>query len=411
MHFDIFTAMMKILHTSDWHIGKQLHKYNLGEDLSLFFNWLITTIKVKDIDLLLVSGDIFDQANPSQAAYKQYYNVLKKLIALDCKIILTGGNHDAAAVLNAPAQLLEEFDISVVGGATESIDDMFITVDKNGERITVAAIPFLKNRDIRKSVAGETYADKIEQFKAGLGSFFSEVNAHYQSHHVDTAFFVMAHLFVQGGQLSDSERDIQIGNQAGVEVEMFEGIPDYVALGHIHKPQVISRSQNIYYCGAPIALSFSEKDDQKQVNIITVEDNEIVNVEFIPIPKYRNLLTFEGSLEAVIHKIDSYSETTALTSLAEVIVNEEEENIERRQAFETFVNSNPNPQLEIVKSRLNFKSKIRGATDAFAVGTDVSDVTPMEMFEKKLELQGEMNPEHVSELKNAFREILEELNL
>jgi len=403
--------MMKILHTSDWHIGKQLHKYDLSEDLSLFFEWLIETIKREGIDLLLVSGDIFDQANPSQAAYKQYYDLLKKLIALDCKIILTGGNHDAASVLNAPAQLLEEFDISVIGGATETLDDMFVTFEKKGEKVTVAAIPFLKDRDVRKSVAGETYADKIEQFKAGLRTYFADVNAHHQNHHADSVFFVMAHLFVQGGQLSDSERDIQIGNQAGVEIAMFEGIPNYVALGHIHKPQVISRSQNIYYCGSPIPLSFSEKEDQKQVNIITVQNNEIVAVDFVSIPKYRNLLTFEGNLETVIHKINTYSETTALTSLVEVIVNEEDENIERRQAFETFVNSNPNPQLEIVKSRLNFKSKIRGATDAFEVGTDVSDVTPMEMFEKKLELQGEMDLEHVEELKNAFREILEELNL
>lgn len=403
--------MMKILHTSDWHIGKQLHKYDLSEDLSMFFEWLIDTIKREGIDLLLVSGDIFDQANPSQAAYKQYYDILEKLIALDCKIILTGGNHDSASVLNAPAQLLEAFNIRVIGGATESLDDMFITVDTKGESVTVAAIPFLKDRDVRKSVAGETYADKIEQFKEGLRTYFADVNAHYKNHHADSVFLVMAHLFVQGGQLSDSERDIQIGNQAGVEVEMFEGIPDYVALGHIHKPQVISRSQNIYYCGSPIPLSFSEKEDQKQANIITVENNEIINVEIIQIPKYRNLLTFEGSLEAVTHKINTYSETTALTSLVEVIVNEEAESIERRQAFETFVNSNPNPQLEIVKSRLNFKSKIRGATDAFEVGTDVSDVTPMEMFEKKLELQGGMDPGHVEELKNAFREILEELNL
>ena len=83
---------MKILHTSDWHIGKQLHKYDLSEDLELFFNWLINYIKIENIDVLLVSGDIFDQANPSQAAYKQYYDLLKRLINLDCKIILTGGN-------------------------------------------------------------------------------------------------------------------------------------------------------------------------------------------------------------------------------------------------------------------------------------------------------------------------------
>lgn len=400
---------MKILHTSDWHIGKQLHKYDLSADLDLFFEWLIDYIPTENINVLLVSGDIFDQANPSQAAYKQYYDLLKKLINLNCKIILTGGNHDSPAVLNAPAELLKAFDISVIGGATDEITDMFVSVEKNNEKLVVAAIPFLKDRDIRKSVAGETYATKIEQIKSGLRTYFSNVNAHYTENHPEQVFILMGHLYVQGSELSESERDIQIGNQAGVEMNMFGEIPHYVALGHIHKPQVISSEQSIHYCGSPIPLSFSEKEDCKQINVITIADNKIVNVEIVPIPKHRNLVTCEGNLQEVEDKLNEYSEETTLTSLAEIIVNEESESIERRQAFEALTNSKLNTNIEIVKSRLNFKSKIRGASDAFAVGTDVADVTPMQMFEKKLELQSGM--ENTEELKNAFREILQELNL
>ena len=400
---------MKILHTSDWHIGKQLHKYDLGEDLDYFFKWLVNYIKTENIDVLLVSGDIFDQANPSQAAYKQYYDLLKQLINLDCKIILTGGNHDSAAVLNAPKELLKAFDISVIGGATEAVSEMFVEVEKNGEKIVVAAVPFLKDRDIRKSVAGETYATKIDQIKMGLQTYFSNINVHYKENHPDQVFILMAHLYVQGSQLSDSERDIQIGNQAGIEPLIFDGIPDYVALGHIHKPQTISRTNNIHYCGSPIPLSFSEKEDCKQINVISIQNNKIENVEIVPIPKQRNLITFEGSLQEVQEMLNVYSEQTTLISLAEIIVNEESESLETRQFFEEFINSQLNENIEIVKSRLNFKSKIRGATDAFAVGTDVADVTPMQMFEKKLELQSGM--ENTEELKNAFREILEELKL
>ncbi len=400
---------MKILHTSDWHIGKQLHKYDLSEDLDLFFEWLIHFIKTQNIDVLLVSGDIFDQANPSQAAFKQYYDLLKKLINLDCKIILTGGNHDSAAVLNAPSELLKAFDISVIGGAMEEMAEMFISVEKNNEKIIVAAIPFLKDRDIRKSVAGETYATKIEQIKSGLRTYFSNINIHYNENHSDEVFIVMGHLYVQGSEISDSERDIQIGNQAGVEANMFEGIPHYVALGHIHKPQTISQEHNIHYCGSPIPLSFSEKEDCKQINIITIKDNQITNLEFVPIPKHRNLITFEGNLQEVEEKLNTYSEETTLMSLAEIIVNEDVESLERQQAFETLLDTRPEGNIEIVKSRLIFKNLIRGASDAFAVGTDVSDVTPMEMFEKKLELQSGL--ENTDELKNAFREILEELNL
>lgn len=400
---------MKILHTSDWHIGKQLHKYDLSEDLDLFFAWLIAYIKTENIDVLLVSGDIFDQANPSQAAYKQYYDLLKNLISLDCKIILTGGNHDSPTVLNAPAELLKAFDISVTGGATEELTDMFVTVGKNSEKIVVATIPFLKDRDIRKSVAGETYATKIEQIKSGLRTYFSNVNDHYNRYYANEVFIVMGHLYVQGSELSESERDIQIGNQAGIEANMFGDTPHYVALGHIHKPQVISLAQNIHYCGSPIPLSFSEKEDRKQINVITVENNSISKVDLVPIPKHRNLVTFEGNLQEVAQKLNAYSEETTLTSLAEIIVTEENESLERRQAFDALINSEHNTNIEIVKSRLIFKSMVRGASDAFAVGTDVADVTPMQMFEKKLELQ--TNLENTADLKNAFREILEELKL
>jgi exonuclease SbcD len=400
---------MKILHTSDWHIGKQLHKYDLADDLNLFFDWLIPYITTEAIDVLLVSGDVFDQANPSQAAFKQYYDVLRQLVQLDCKLIITGGNHDSAAVLNAPKELLNAFEITVIGGATEEISEMFIETDKNGERLIVAAVPFLKDRDIRKSVAGETYATKIEQIKAGLQTYFSEVNSYYTSNYSNAFFVVMGHLFVQGSVVSESERDIQIGNQAGVSAGMFQGVPNYVALGHIHKPQAVSEEDYIHYCGSPVSLSFSEKEDQKQVNVITVKNNRIAELEMVPVPKQRNLLAFTGTLEEVEQQILGYSEVTQLISLAEVIVYEGTESLERRQAFETFVNEQPNPLLQIVKSRLTFSNKVRGASDAFAVGTDVSDVTPMHMFEKKLELQSGLD--NTEELKAAFRDILQELNL
>lgn len=400
---------MKILHTSDWHIGKQLHKYDLADDLNLFFDWLIGYIKAEAINVLLVSGDVFDQANPSQAAFKQYYDVLRQLVQLECKLVITGGNHDSAAVLNAPKELLKAFDITVIGSATEDISEMFIKIEKNGERLVVAAVPFLKDRDIRKSVAGETYATKIEQIKAGLQTYFSNINTHYQSNHSDVFFVVMGHLFVQGSTLSDSERDIQIGNQAGVSAAMFQGVPHYVALGHIHKPQAVSVAEHIYYCGSPIPLSFSEKEDEKQINVLTVKDNQLEHLEIVTVPKPRNLVAFAGSLDEVQQQMIGYNLVTPLLSLAEIIVNEETESLERRQAFEAFVNEQPNPRLHIVKSRLTFKNKIRGASDAFAVGTDVADVTPMQMFEKKLELQSRL--ENTEELKAAFRDILEELNL
>ena len=101
---------IKILHTSDWHIGKQLSRIDFSEDMNMFFDWLIELIEKQSIDVLLMSGDLFDQANPSQQAMRQYYLFLKRMVKLDCKVVLTGGNHDSVQVLNAPKELLEILD-------------------------------------------------------------------------------------------------------------------------------------------------------------------------------------------------------------------------------------------------------------------------------------------------------------
>lgn len=399
---------MKILHTSDWHIGKQLHKIDLREDLELFFDWLIQTIQKEQIDLLLVSGDIFDQANPSQASFSQYYNFLKRMVKLDCKILLTGGNHDSPAVLNAPKQLLEILDIVMVGGAPDEIHELFYEYKKDEVNLVVAAVPFLKDKDIRKSAEGETYSDKIEQIKEGIKIYFSRLNEHYRNNFDDCKFVVMAHLFVQGSHISESMRDIQIGNQAGVNGGVFGVEPNYVALGHIHKPYAVSTPNNIHYSGSPVSLSFSEKEDTKQVNIVDFSEG-FTNVKILKIPKFRRLISFTGTLSEVTQKISDYEDIGELQTLGEIIVNEEDENISTRQGLEDLILENTNELIHIVKSRLYFTNKVRGASEAFKTGTDVSEVTPMQMFEKKVDLVGDL--QNKEELKNAFREILEKLNL
>ena len=328
------------------------------------------------------------------------------MLAIDCKIILTGGNHDSASVLNAPKEILEFLNIDVIGGAPEDINDLFIKYTKKDEQVVVAAVPFLRDKDIRNAAAGESYSDKIEQIREGITTYFSNVNSHYMQHYPGLCFIVMGHLYVQGAQVSESMRDIQIGNQAGVSGTIFGDAPHYVALGHIHKPYAVSR--NVHYSGSPICLSFSEKEEVKQVNIISVSGQQ-VEVDILPVPKFRNLIAFQGTLVNVKTQLYNYTSHTDLVSLAEIIVNEPEENIQIRRDLDELLETYENENLKIVKSKLNFLNKIRGASDAFEPGISVADVTPMQMFEKRLELDG--HQENTEELKNAFRQILEELNL
>jgi exonuclease SbcD len=396
---------IKILHTSDWHIGKELHKIDLSEDMNRFFSWLIDYIRDNQIDVLLMSGDLFDQAYPTQLALAQYYEFLKKMIPLKCRIVITGGNHDSPAVLNAPKELLQFLSIDVVGGAPEAIEELFVDYTKDDQSVVIAAVPFLRDRDIRKSAPGETYNDKIEQIREGLQAYFEHVNAHYAQHYDGKPFVLMGHLFAQGAMISDSERDIQVGNQAGVDSSIFGNQANYVALGHIHKPQEVGHP-NIRYCGSPIPLSFSEKSDQKEVVVLDFDAGTMTQTR-VNIPTSRKLVLFEGTLEEVRDKISTYQTNSALVDLAEVIVREEEYSLIVVEGLEELRTQATIEGLRIVKGKVEFTNMQKGLSTLVASGTLLSEMDPEELFKKRLEL--EPNMENQDELLNAFREIMEQL--
>ncbi len=396
---------IKILHTSDWHIGKELHKVELTEDMDRFFTWLIDFIRDNQVDVLLMSGDLFDQANPTQLDMKQYYAFLEKMIPLECRIVLTGGNHDSPAVLNAPKDLLQLLKIDVVGGAPETVDELFVEYQKDEQSVVIAAVPFLRDRDIRKSVAGETYNDKIEQIRDGLKTYFENVNAHYSANYEGLPFVIMGHLYAQGATVSESERDIQIGNQAGVDSSIFGDQANYVALGHIHKPQEVGHP-NIRYSGSPIPMSFSEKNDQKEVVLLEFDAGTMTQTRY-DIPMSRKLVLFEDTLEAVRQKIEAYTTDSPLIDLAEIIVREKEFSLSTMEGLEELRTVTNIPGLKIIKSKVEFDNQQKGLSTLLATGTLLSEMNPEDLFMKRLEL--EPNLDNEDELLNAFREIMEQL--
>jgi exonuclease SbcD len=396
---------IKILHTSDWHIGKELHKVDLSEDMSRFFTWIIDYIRDNQVDVLLMSGDLFDQSNPTQLDMKQYYEFLEKMIPLNCRIVLTGGNHDSPAVLNAPKDLLQMLKIDVVGGAPDTIEELFIEYKKDDQSVIIAAVPFLRDRDIRKSAPGETYNDKIEQIREGLKAYFDGVNDHYKANYAGAPFVIMGHLFAQGAMVSESERDIQIGNQAGVDSSIFGDQANYVALGHIHKPQEVGHP-NIRYSGSPIPMSFSEKNDQKELVMLEFDAGSMTQTR-VPIPMSRKLVLFEDTLEVVRQKIIAYKTDSPLTDLAEIIVREKEYSLSIMEGLEQLRVEINVPGLSIVKSKVEFEDMQKGLSTLLSTGTLLSELEPEELFKKRLEL--EPNLENEDELLNAFREIMEQL--
>ena len=258
---------MRILHTADWHLGARLVERDRLPEHAAFLDWLIETLRSEKIDALLLSGDVFDAANPPQDAVALYFDFLKRLADLKTvKAVITGGNHDSASHLNAPRELLRRFEVHVFGHAGDNI------VDLGG--VVIAAVPFLRERDLREAAAGETMAAVHEQVRAAIRAHYAAQLAACRDIAKSRPIIAMGHLTVLGATTSESERDIHIGNLGSVGADIFTGF-DYTALGHLHRPQKVAGNETIRYSGSPIPLSFSEATDAKSVVIIDTNGMKI----------------------------------------------------------------------------------------------------------------------------------------
>lgn len=399
---------MKILHTADWHIGKQLYKYPLTEDLLLFFDELISIIEAESINILLISGDIFDLSNPSNEDRKLYFSFLNRLRKHNLHIIITAGNHDSARMIDGPRELFEALNIHVVGEGS-SAEDQLLSIpsgEKNSEPLLIAAIPYLRERDIRNSIAGEMPTDKENLTRQGIVDHYQLLFDMAYAKNKNACKIAMGHLYIYGVKLSDSEREIQVGNLAGISSESLDIGFDYVALGHIHKPQIVHKDNTIMYSGSPIALSFSERKDEKRVIVLTVENNKVSDTKIIPLTLHRRLKKFEGTVDEIRAKLESYEQKAALPTYIEVHAHEEKRD-STKQLELVQLSDVKSEFFKIVNKRISFTEK---AQYAFLASSqkNIEELSPLQVFEERLKDSNE-NDSLKKELKELYLEILEDL--
>lgn len=400
---------MKILHTADWHIGKKLHKNELFEDFELFIDWLCELINREQVDVLLVSGDIFDLANPSSEARSQYYRALLKMKKFNCKIILTGGNHDSPAMLDAPKEILKELDIHIIGGLPEKIEETIVPVlgkEPNVE-ILIAALPFLRDSDLRSANDGVTYEDRLEATRKGIQNTFFDAADYCKKHYPAVPALAMGHLFAAGMETSDSEREIQIGNQAAFDASQFGEYFSYIALGHIHKPQKVAAAVPTYYSGSPIPLSFSERRDIKRILLLDTEEGW--EPESIEVPAFRSLLKISGTLGELQEKLEALEEVRELESLIEVELLEEQYDALKIYSLDELVTNFKRPGFQIVKHRATFKNQVKGTSEVFDQDLQLQDLKPKDVF---LELIAAHDYDENTRLDilSAFDELLQDVH-
>ncbi|MHC2992508.1 nuclease SbcCD subunit D [Pontibacter sp. HJ8] len=305
---------MRILHTSDWHLGQRLVNLERTEEHQHFLDWLLQTIEEEQIQVLLMAGDVFDTGAPSNTALRQYYNFLTKVCATCCRhIIITGGNHDSVSTLNAPKELLDCFNIKVIGGATaDPLDELIELHNKEDEpELIVCAVPFLRDRDVRLSVPGENYEEREQRIKQGIAAHYAAFVPHVQPYKAQgIPVIAMGHLFAAGGSASESEKEIHVGNLGQIGAEQFPQEFDYVALGHLHRPQQVNGTHHIRYSGSPIPLSFSEVTDKKVVYVLDFEKGKLTDLRELAIPVCRKLVRFKGPLDKVKQQLAVYDNSS-----------------------------------------------------------------------------------------------------
>lgn len=394
---------MKILHTADWHLGKKLHKHELSKDHQLFLDWLINLIQEQKIDLLLISGDIFDLANPPIEARAMYYWFLRQMIQLKCKIIITGGNHDSAQMLDAPKDILNLLDITVVGGAINPIENEVIVL----ENLVVCAVPYLRDADLRQAIEGESGASRVENVRLGIKKHYDTLAEICQEKYPNLPKIAMGHLYAHGVSTSESEREIQIGNEAGIDSDCFSQTFDYVALGHIHRPQIIGGNERIRYSGSPIPLSFSEKNDQKIVLLLEVFDNKIQEIKTIDVPKFRDLKRISGTLEEVKSKLIAHQNEAQLQAFLEVEVVEETFNPLIIKELNDLITVFDDESATVLKHKISFKNEVKSSEELFVEGQNLEDISEKSMLQKRLEKENSLSDEHRTLMMEAFTELLQ----
>ena len=269
---------MRLLHTSDWHLGHQLHGIPRDREHAAFLAWLVDTCVAEAVDAVLITGDVFDGSNPPATAQAAYYHFLADLAARlpGVQVVVIGGNHDSPARLEAPAPLLERLDVRVIGAAPADWSRAAIPLARRADaRIAawVAAVPFLR--------VGDLAATRVDDPAAAVRAVYARAIAAARARcEPGQALIVTGHLHVSGAEPSWlSERRILVGGAEAIAGDLFPADAAYVALGHLHKAQRIGGHDHVRYAGAPVPLAMNEADYRQQVVLVDLDGGGIRGID------------------------------------------------------------------------------------------------------------------------------------
>ena len=405
---------MLFIHTSDWHLGQTLHNFDRSYEHQAFLDWLIVCLVKEEAEALLISGDIFDTANPSAQAQKQFYRFLQqaKRQLPHLNIVIIAGNHDSPGRLEAPAPLLEEMDVAVIGFVPRlpdgSIDlDRLVLPLKNaaGEiKAWCLAIPFLRPSDVPKC-EGEVK----DPYMQGITLLYQQCLQYALNlRQPDQAIIALGHCHMVGGEISEeSERRIVIGGTEALSVSMFDTNVAYAALGHLHLAQKVGKQEHLRYCGSPLPMSFAEVDYQHQVLRVDLDQGKVSAITPILVPRAVDLLRVPkhpaplAQVLVALTELDVPSDTPLERQpYLEVRVRLDAPEPGLRAAIENAIEGKA---LRLAKIETSFAAKKISESETVTL-TELENLQPEDIFQRLY--QNKYQNEAPPELRSAFTELM-----
>jgi DNA repair protein SbcD/Mre11 len=406
---------MRLLHTSDWHLGHTLHDWDRQPEHDAFLRWLIEVMEREQVDALLVTGDIFETGNPPADAQRAFYEFLaqaRRAMPL-MGIVIIGGNHDSAARLDAPDPILRALDVRVVGGLPRNasgidLDRLLIPLKDRYSRpgALIAAVPYLRNADL-------PVVDGADPLIEGVRRIYDQVLGEARRRRQPgEALVATGHLFMQDGLTSDlSERKILGGNQHALPVETFGADVDYVALGHLHLPQSVGGLEHVRYAGSPLPLSMGESTYRHQVVVVDFVEGRFEAARPILIPRTVEMVRVPSDYPAIpelvlpqlsILPYDDLSVPVDRRPFLDVRVRVERFDPTLRRVIEQAV---AGKAVRLVGLHIDTTGKPNEVNES---GTTLQDLVPEEVF--RLRWARDHHSEPPAEMLECFHELLQAMS-
>ncbi|MBA0211745.1 exonuclease subunit SbcD [Pectobacterium brasiliense] len=406
---------MRIIHTADWHLGQYFYTKSRAAEHQAFLNWLIVQVEHHQVDAIIVAGDIFDNGSPPSYAREMYYSFVVALQRTGCQLIVLGGNHDSVAMLNESRELLACLNTRVIACASDDPAQQVLVLENRQQQpgALLCAIPFLRQRDVLTSQAGQSGDEKQLALQEAI-------TAHYQQCYqlacqkrnelgLPLPIIATGHLTTIGATASESVRDIYIGTLDAFPAQAFPPA-DYIALGHIHRPQRVTQSEHIRYSGSPIPLSFDELNSEKSVCLVSFAPDASPQtppqIDILSIPMTQPMRLIKGSLSDIEQLLATFKNYQGDKPVwLDIEINTQDYLSDMQKRIQTMTENLP---VEVLLLRRTREQRLQAITRQDK--ETLNELSVHDVFERRLVTETNMEDSRQQRVRTLFNQVIDELD-